>query len=117
MRHRPVLCAALVLFLSACHLIPGSDEQKIAEARDQVSEGLVEPESAKFRNMTFNRVSNAVCGEVNARNRMGGFTGFTRFFVIPGQVTLEPEVPNIDGPAGEHAFSAKFEDFCASPSQ
>lgn len=42
-------------------------------AREFVSANLKDPGSAEFRNQR------EFCGEVNARNSLGGFTGFKRF--------------------------------------
>lgn len=45
---------------------------------------LNDPESAQFRGVrrSTNRRYEAWCGEVNARNKMGGMVGFTRFVMI-----------------------------------
>lgn len=51
-----------------------------------VSESLVDPESAKFRNVRT--VGDAVCGEVNARNRMGGYGGFSPFVYRNGEIAV-----------------------------
>ena len=42
---------------------------------------LFDPQSAEFRNeQTSNEGS--VCGEVNAKNRMGGYVGFSRYVYL-----------------------------------
>lgn len=45
---------------------------------------LNDPESAQFRSVrrSSNSRYEAWCGEVNARNKMGGMAGFTRFVVV-----------------------------------
>lgn len=55
------------------------DKQKaqIEVAAQKVKESLLDSDSAKFRNQKGN------CGEVNAKNRMGGYTGFTRYIYFP----------------------------------
>ncbi|MFC5372946.1 hypothetical protein ACFPIF_10300 [Brevundimonas faecalis] len=43
---------------------------------------LVDPDSARFRNVrAYPQASGttAVCGEVNAKNRAGGYNGYQRF--------------------------------------
>lgn len=45
-------------------------------ARNWVRAELTDPDSAKFRNQK------GYCGEVNSKNRMGGYTGFVRFIAI-----------------------------------
>ena len=48
------------------------------ELRQPVLAALKDPESAQFRGLR--KPHGALCGEVNSRNSMGGFVGFTRFF-------------------------------------
>lgn len=47
-----------------------------------IKDALIDPNSAEFKNVYFvlaaNRVSFA-CGEVNSKNRLGGYTGYKRF--------------------------------------
>lgn len=70
-----------------------SDQQvdhEISAARDWLKLGLVDFESARFRDVRIvmiitdrrnpRSVGIGVCGLVNARNRMGGYTGFKQFF-------------------------------------
>lgn len=47
-----------------------------------VKRRLFDPDSAKFRNVTHGRGN--VCGEVNAKNKMGGYVGFKAFIVYQG---------------------------------
>ncbi len=52
-----------------------------------VSPHLKDPSSARYRNITY-RTRNGLpvlCGEVNARNSFGGYTGF-EFFIAIGNV-------------------------------
>lgn len=46
-------------------------------AENKVKETLLDPNSAQFRNQKGN------CGEVNAKNRMGGYIGFSRYIYVP----------------------------------
>lgn len=53
-----------------------------AEQRAMVRELLNDPDSAVFRNARESpRAPGLWCGEVNARNKMGGMVGFTRYMV------------------------------------
>lgn len=56
-------------------------DDRVSLARRVVLANLRDADSAKFRNVrvvsTF--MGTAVCGEVNARNAMGGYVGFTEF--------------------------------------
>lgn len=55
----------------------------ISELREPVLSSLSDPDSAKFRNETLIspwRANNSVlCGEINAKNRMGGYSGYRSF--------------------------------------
>ena len=57
----------------------------IQELRKPILSELTDPDSAKFRGETIVSpwtVSDSVlCGEVNAKNQMGGYVGYKRFFV------------------------------------
>lgn len=92
--------------------------------RDALLENLHDPESAQFRNVRQSSVDSGVwCGEVNARNRMGGRVGFTRYMVtlkmVDGKVAgtfVEMDRPD---PSGEDAkrqasyFSTMWDLTCA----
>jgi hypothetical protein len=54
--------------------------------------GLTDPGSAQFRNVV--QMPGYVCGEVNAKNRMGGFNGYRRFYVEDsknGAAIIDPQ--------------------------
>ena len=69
-----------------------SHEAKIAKLVKAV---LTDPESAQFKNISLNKESGVTCGEVNAKNKMGGYIGFTKFLSLPsGQVQLDPPNPS-----------------------
>ncbi len=47
-----------------------------------VADRLIDPESVRFRNVDDRRgeAAGGVCGEMDSRNRLGGYVGWTRFF-------------------------------------
>nr|WP_315467126.1 hypothetical protein [uncultured Undibacterium sp.] len=51
------------------------------KAKNAVREILNDPESARFEGLFSNRKTGAVCGYVNAKNRMGGYVGRQLFIV------------------------------------
>lgn len=53
------------------------ERAQIEVAAQKVKDGLIDSDSAKFKNQKGN------CGEVNAKNRMGGYTGFSRYIYFP----------------------------------
>lgn len=58
----------------------------------QVRAALVDPESARFQDVRAFSETKAGCGVVNAKNRMGGYIGNTRFVALPdGNVIFEPQ--------------------------
>jgi hypothetical protein len=80
------------------------DVKKIAwmdRGMEAIKLKLKDPESAEFRHVYFNRGVNGVpttCGQVNARNGFGGYSGFQRF-VSAGTADLtflESEVSDFD---------------------
>ena len=77
------------------------DEQKaqIEVAAQKVKENLLDSDSAKFRNQKGN------CGEVNAKNRMGGYTGFARYIYFP-----EDKTAIIESDAKDSIFTPRVMD-------
>lgn len=68
-----ILVLSLIALLGGCN----GNVEKI------VSEQLKDPSSSEFRNVK------GVCGEVNAKNSYGGYTGFKRFIVINNSAVFE----------------------------
>lgn len=58
-----------------------ADSRRQIEA--EVAQRLRDPASRQFRNIR-NPFGGLVCGEVNARNGFGGYTGFQPFFAVFG---------------------------------
>lgn len=52
-------------------VIPGNREAMLS--------GLRDPSSAQFRGEFLSKRTNYTCGQVNAKNGMGGYTGFKRY--------------------------------------
>ncbi|MDH1308940.1 hypothetical protein N5C40_20735 [Pseudomonas fulva] len=75
-----------VLVLLGLLAIAGCD-QTLRNAHDAVKEKLFDPDSAEFRNDRI-MSDGTVCGEVNAKNRMGGYVGFTDYSVQPYTTTV-----------------------------
>ena len=62
------------LVIAALGLLTGCAER---EAKKAAADNLVDPASAQFRKIaTYNE---AICGEINGKNRMGAYAGFTPF--------------------------------------
>ncbi len=51
-----------------------------------------DPASAQFQEVR--EKDGVVCGEMNAKNGFGAYTGFKKFIVRNGQIDIEPDVPS-----------------------
>lgn len=87
---RKVITYSIIIGLAvvALKLFAGADE--FAGAKARVSAQLKDPASAEFKDV--DQAGDRVCGEVNARNSFGGYTGFVPFYVRGEEVLLgQPE--------------------------
>ncbi|WP_303699161.1 hypothetical protein [Brevundimonas naejangsanensis] len=59
--------------------------QTIEKARQRLDNDLGDYPSARFRNVIAQGEADRAkfCGEINSRNRMGGMTGWQRFYLDP----------------------------------
>lgn len=78
-----------------------SDVAVQSAAMIALKEKLTDPGSAKFRRVTVHRQSSGtkvVCGEVNAKNRAGGYNGYVRFVSLgtTEYTYLEQEVEDMN---------------------
>lgn len=62
------------------HPVQQADHTTYRKAFDALDAVLVDGYSARFRSVRAN--SSVVCGEINARNRMGGMAGWQPFVVV-----------------------------------
>lgn len=78
-------------------VIPTADE--IKNAHTIIEDDLVVPESAIYRNVTVTRTRHALifCGEVNARNSDGDYTGFMPFVLFGNDLTMYDGPPSGEG--------------------
>lgn len=89
--------------------------------RDAVKGVLNDPDSAQFRNARqAKREPGMWCGEVNAKNRLGGMVGFSRYVVVLAnptknwgepQVSIEPREGSTDVDA-RIAFNGRWSIYC-----
>lgn len=82
----PVLALGL---LSGCGFILGTVAYNEAQAREVLSDRLMDAESARFREVVSRDVTREgqkariLCGQVNAKNQLGAYVGFRNFIVVP----------------------------------
>lgn len=69
----------------------------IPEARGPLQTSLKDPSSAQFRNEQLARTG-VLCGEVNAKNSMGGYVGFKRYIVAGSAVVYLEDVGTLGKP-------------------
>lgn len=84
------------IFVMTCFAVAlvGCSEER--EVRNAVSEQLKDPQSARFQNEREVR-KGLYCGEVNAKNSFGGYTGFQPFIVVDREERgLDAMVGDID---------------------
>jgi hypothetical protein len=104
LHHLSIVAAGLCL--SACEFIPGTDAYKIKRAKQLAVRDLIDPNSAQFRDVVVRGA--AVCGELNGKNRMGAYTGFSRFVV-----DISSSLAHID-PHFDFADLISARDLCSS---
>lgn len=79
--------ALVCIFSVSNHAYANQDLEKfVAKAKKNVTEDLLDPDAAKFRNLEIRETTSsngkkfiALCGEVNTKNAMGAYTGFKKF--------------------------------------
>lgn len=98
---RYTLIAGLLL-CSSCQYIPGTAANVEAIVRSRFDAVLNDPRSAQYAGLTKSPDGLLICGRVNAKNRMGGYTGFEGFvFATQGDQHLWLE--SSQWPTGGHS--------------
>lgn len=97
-----IIAALAFVAATACNKIPGTDAHKIESAHKRIVAQLTDPLSAQFRDELVIRNSAGgsispenVCGMMNAKNRIGGYVGFTRYIASTSQedaILIDPSV-------------------------
>ena len=84
--------------------------ERVVEVQKRVLARLNDPDSAKFRGVKYFPQTGAGCGDLNARNRMGGYVGFTSFVALKnGEVTFHPGKEDQSRPTGERLAALRGE--------
>lgn len=82
-----VMGLVAIVLLTACT----SEEQREADAVKKIAaQDMKDPSSAQFRNLKIRLAS--LCGEINAKNSFGAYTGFKRFKGNTGAVIHETKI-------------------------
>jgi hypothetical protein len=78
---------AMMLLMTMCGAVFAASHKDdgggaaIDYAKDLVSETLKDPDSVQYKNLRYVAAKDAVCGQYNAKNAMGGYVGFHYFAV------------------------------------
>lgn len=82
----------------------------IALVEDAIKEQLIDPSSAEFYDVKEIQVGNSkfICGQVNSKNRLGGYVGRRPFIGAGSQARVQSHEDN----SSERAFSALYADRC-----
>ena len=68
-------------------------QSEIGAAKASLRAQMKDPDSVIFSDLKFVRSTEAVCGQVNAKNSYGGYVGLQRFVrTADGELYTEPEV-------------------------
>lgn len=94
---RFVLAAALLISAVSVH----ADDTRVYmlknKAQELVKERLKDADSAKFQKLSPHTLSNGgivICGEVNSKNKYGGYTGFQKFYSTGESVRFREDAPS-----------------------
>jgi hypothetical protein len=77
-----------IAVFSICWAITGCGDRNIGVAKTAIEEQLLDPQSVQYKNIK-SYSENTVCGEVNSKNRYGGYVGFESFVFREGRVELD----------------------------
>jgi len=83
MRRTAIIGVALAALVTGCDAMPGTVQ---GAAKSHVGEHLVDRYSARYRFIATTKV--AVCGSVNAKNRMGAYSGDSLFIFDRGSTDV-----------------------------
>lgn len=81
------------------------EKQAIPKGQEAVLAKLKDPRSAEFRNLRPAVTGLYLCGEVNAKNSYGGYTGFKKFYSL-----WQMNMANIEGEG--NYISSTFQEKC-----
>lgn len=101
---------AMGAFLGACGESEAQKEARINANLKMLGEKYVkaklkDPDSAQFQNQ-FIGIKGAPCGEVNAKNSFGGFSGFKRYISAGAEMTV------LESDMEPSEFEASWREIC-----
>lgn len=102
--------AMAFLLAGSCSAIPGTEANIEKQARTALQMALFDSDTAKFIGLQAidakpPHAGNLICGEVNAKNKMGAYIGFRNFYAYPAE-GLTGIDPAEESGAEQRAFNA-----------
>jgi hypothetical protein len=98
----------------------------VEKAKERVADELSDPDSAKFRKLFLSEFVNPnngqaglwLCGEINAKNKMGGYVGYRQFFIKADLdlVQINPAAENEKSMEGvkQQMFDSAYPKVCSN---
>ena len=83
--------ASLFFVLVLLSTVTACSNRNVDLAKAAVEKELIDPSSVQYRNVVAYS-ENVVCGEVNSKNRLGGYVGFKPFVYREGTVALDASI-------------------------
>lgn len=82
-----------VLIFFVAILIVGCSKQSSLEK--EVAAKMLDPSSVEFRKTYITKSEPTVfCGEINAKNTLGGYVGYKKFYYVTGNLSMPPDAPD-----------------------
>ncbi|WP_312834772.1 hypothetical protein [Comamonas sp.] len=73
-------------------VVAGDNKDFVKKAKRVIADKFKDPDSVRFRDLYLaNKGLPALCGEVNAKNSYGGYTGYKGFFYNPVQAYIDDQ--------------------------
>lgn len=76
-----------VVIMCLLQVACGSSSEEKAKTILEERGSFYDPFSVQVKNITHNDAETTFCGEVNAKNRLGGYTGWKRFVILDADNT------------------------------
>ena len=115
------MCVALTATACSPSNASRANAFNVEKAKAMIADQLSDPDSAKYRNLFISEFEEgkgtaasllSLCGEVNAKNSMGGYTGYRRF-VVDERLALIDEGAD-DASAVQKSFNTLYAASCKS---
>ena len=94
-----IFLGVLFLIITSANAFANDSATQIEEAKKIVKKILKDADSARFQNLsieTNSKGEESICGEANARNSFGGYTGYSKFSVSQNMANIiDPDRPSI----------------------